>query len=164
MKNPFLACLYSVLLPGSGQLYLGEKPKGISILCITIGAPVAALVTTLVTDHSLAKFFSWTTLLFLALVYFFIMIPSVVDAFQTASGRPRTFKGESVPYILIMLFVVVGPFAIPLLWQSEKFSKRAKILLTAAVILTAFFAIAVMKLSVSFMDQWTKQAGGGLAF
>lgn len=157
MKNPWVASLLSVLLPGLGQLYLNEKPKGISILCITLGAPVSMALMTLLTDHSLAKFFSGGTLLFLGLIYLFLMIPSATEAFQSASGKARTFKGDSVPYILVMLFIFAGPFAIPLLWQSGKFPKGIKIGLTILVILIALIAILFLFIFAPFINQFLKQ-------
>ena len=63
-----------------------------------------------------------------------------------------------MPYVILML-LTVGPFALPLLWQSVKFSKTAKILWTVTVILIAFLAIATLTLSASFLDQFMKQAG-----
>ncbi len=54
-------------------------------------------------------------------------------------------------FILVSLFVILGPLGISLLWRSPRFSKRAKNILTAAVILytigiiwafyTALFAV-----------------------
>jgi hypothetical protein len=103
-----------------------------------------------------------------------------LDAFQTASGRPRTFAvptpinfreseigavqvaihdkkiktwaGDTIPYVIVML-LLVGPFAIPLLWQSRKFSARAKIVWTVVVIGIALLSIAAMTFVASFLEQ-----------
>ena len=40
---------------------------------------------------------------------------------------------HSVWFVVLMLFVVMGPLAFPLLWKSPRFSLAAKIVLTAAV-------------------------------
>jgi len=79
------------------------------------------------------------------------MIPAASDAFQTASGKPRNFSGDSVPYVIVML-LMIGPFAIPLLWQSPKFSIFAKILCTAAVIFFAILAIVILNLMASTVE------------
>ena len=35
-------------------------------------------------------------------------------------------------FILVSLFVLVGPLGLPLLWKSPQFSKQAKVMLTVA--------------------------------
>ena len=147
MKSPILSFLYSLLLPGAGQLYLGERAKGWTLVCMDAG-----VVVSLIFSHT------WVTWFLMGGIYLAVMIPATLDAFQTASGRPRTFSGDSIPYVIVML-LMVGPFAVPLLWQSAKFSKTAKILWTVTVILIAFLAIATLTLSASFLDQFMKQAG-----
>jgi len=37
-------------------------------------------------------------------------------------------------WVVVMLFVVVGPFGLPLLWKSPSFSRNAKIVLTVAMV------------------------------
>jgi TM2 domain-containing membrane protein YozV len=147
MKNPQLAFLYSFLLPGAGQLYLGERVKGWTFFCMDAGVAVS-----LVFSHTAIAWF------LMGGIYLAILIPAALDAFQTASGRPRAFTGDSIPYVIMMLFMV-GPFAIPLLWQSAKFSKTAKIVWTAGVILIALLAIAALTLSASFLEQFLQQGG-----
>lgn len=90
-------------------------------------------------------------------IYFAVMIPAVMDAFQTASGRPRTFTADTVPYVIVML-LMVGPFAIPLLWQSRKFSTSWKIVWTLVVILIALLGIAILTFAASSLEQFMKQA------
>jgi TM2 domain-containing membrane protein YozV len=141
MKDPRLALFYSVIVPGLGQFYLGEHAKGWTLLCMGAG-----VVVSLIVSHTLiACFLMWG-------IYLAVMIPAAWDAFQTASGRPRTFTADTIPYVIIML-LMVGPFAIPLLWQSRKFSTSAKIAWTVVVILIAFFAITVMTFVASFLEQ-----------
>jgi len=107
MKNPYLAFFYSLAVPGIGQLYLGERAKGWALLSMTGG-----IVVSLVVSHTLI---AW---IMMGGIYLAVMIPSAVDAFQTASGRPRMFNGDSKPYVIVML-LMVGPFAIPLLWPKH---------------------------------------------
>ena len=79
MKNPFLAALFSILVPGLGQLYLGENAKGWTLLSMTAG-----VVVSLVFSHTPV---AW---ILMAGIYLAVMIPAALDAFQTASGRPRS--------------------------------------------------------------------------
>ncbi|MDD5225803.1 MAG: hypothetical protein PHV97_01290 [Candidatus Omnitrophica bacterium] len=147
MKDPRLAIFYSVVFPGLGQLYLGERAKGWTLLCMGVGVAVSLIVS-----HTMTACF------LMGGIYLAVMIPAAMDAFQIASGRPRTFTADTVPYVIIML-LMVGPFAIPLLWQSKKFSKTAKILWTLAVILIALLAIVTMTFVASFLEELVKSSG-----
>ena len=154
MKSPTRALLLSLLVPGLGQLYLGERAKGWTLVCMTAGVMV-----------SLAISHTWITCLLMGGIYLGVMIPAASDAFQTAQvtmheKKEKTWAGDTIPYVIVML-LMVGPFAIPLLWQSAKFSRTAKILWTIAVILIAFLAIAMLTFSASFLDQFLKQARAG---
>ena len=43
-------------------------------------------------------------------------------------------------WVLVLLFLVLGPLALPYLWRSPSFSRRLKIVLTALVLVyTALF-------------------------
>lgn len=144
MKDPRLALFYSVIAPGLGQLYLGDRAKGWTLLCMAAG-----VVVSLIVSHTVMAWF------LMGGIYLTVMIPAALDAFQTAAGQPRTFAGNTIPYVILML-LTVGPFAIPLLWQSPRFSKTAKILWTILVILIAFLAIATLTFMASFFDSLMK--------
>jgi len=142
VKNPHLALSYSIIVPGLGQLYLGDRAKGWTLLCMDAG-----VIVSLIVSHTVVTCF------LMGGIYLAIMIPAALDAFQTALGRPRTFTGDTVPYVIVML-LMVGPFAIPLLWQSTKFSRAAKIIGTVVVILIALSAIAAVTFLASFLEQF----------
>jgi len=142
MKDPRLALFYSIVVPGLGQLYLGEYAKGWTLLCMSAG-----VVVSLIVSHTAIACFV------MGGIYLAVMIPAALDAFRTASGRPRTFTADTVPYVIAML-LMIGPFAIPLLWQSKKISKTAKILWTIIVILIAFLGIAILMFSASFLERF----------
>jgi len=144
VKDPRLALFYSVIAPGLGQLYLGDRAKGWTLLCMAAG-----VVVSLIVSHTVMAWF------LMGGIYLAVMIPAALDAFQTAAGQPRTFAGNTIPYVILML-LTVGPFAIPLLWQSPRFSKTAKILWTILVILIAFLAIATLTFMASFFDSLMK--------
>ena len=43
-------------------------------------------------------------------------------------------------WVLLLLFVVLGPFGLPYLWKSPSFSRRSKVVLTVLVVAyMAFF-------------------------
>lgn len=145
MKSPWKACLLSFFVPGLGQLYLREKMKGVSLLCITGGLVFA-----------LALNRSWLGLLLMGPLCLFVMVPAAIDAYQTASGKRKKFKSDSVPYVILML-LAVGPFAFPLLWQSPKFSRGAKIIWTVLITLIALGVILVMASLVFLFDKIASQ-------
>ncbi|MFA5167053.1 MAG: hypothetical protein WC530_00825 [Candidatus Omnitrophota bacterium] len=141
MKNPRLALFYSMIVPGLGQFYLGESAKGWTLLCMGIGVAVSLIVS-----HTAVACF------LMGGIYLAVVIPAALDAFQTASGRPRTFTADTIPYVIIML-LMVGPFAVPLLWQSQRFSTFSKIAWTVVVILIALLAITALTFVASFLEQ-----------
>jgi hypothetical protein len=51
-----------------------------------------------------------------------------------AETPPRTRWYHRPFWVVVMLFVVVGPFGLPLLWKSPSFSRNAKIVLTVAMV------------------------------
>lgn len=137
-RSPRLAAGLSALLPGLGQLYLGDRPKGIAILAAAAG--VLAGVALAVAGPAALR--SWATVAMLAVVYPFLWLPAVRDAYRGARGEPSPLlAGEQLWYVILML-LTVGPMALPLLWRSPRFSRRAKHLWTAAVILIALGGIA----------------------
>ena len=135
------------MVPGLGQLYLGERAKGWTLLCMAAG-----VVVSLIFSHTMFA------CVLMGAIYLAVMVPAASDAFQTASGRPRTFTADTVPYVIAML-LLVGPFAIPLLWQSARFSKPAKIAWTVGVILIAFLAIMTTAFVASFLELLLKPGG-----
>jgi hypothetical protein len=45
--------------------------------------------------------------------------------------------------VVLSLFFVLGPFGLPLLYKSPKFSRKMKIILTIAVVIYTFYLIFV---------------------
>ena len=61
----------------------------------------------------------------------------------------------SIWFVLVMLFLVMGPFGVPLLWKSPRFPKWAKIALTIAVALYTYWLIAAtLAMTRAIMDQY----------
>ena len=57
------------------------------------------------------------------------------------AATPRWYY--SVWWVLLMLFCVLGPLALPLLWKSPRFPRWAKIALTVLVGLFTYWLIAM---------------------
>jgi hypothetical protein len=138
--SPWIAAVASFLLPGLGQLLNGERAKGVAILCITAGIAFGVGMGAAGPE----AFRSILTVVVLVFVYLFIWFPAIVDAYQRASGAATSLlSGERRWYVIFML-LAVGPMALPLLWQSGRFSKTAKIIWTAVVVLIALAGILLL--------------------
>ena len=59
--------------------------------------------------------------------------------------RPRWYN--NIWFVLFMLFFVVGPFGLPLVWKNSRFSQRAKIILTLLMVVYTVLLV-----------EWTMQA------
>jgi len=56
---------------------------------------------------------------------------------------PRWY--HNIWFVLLMLFVVVGPFGLPLVWSNPRFSRTVKIALTVAM---AVYTIVLINLTI----------------
>lgn len=122
--------LLSLLLPGLGQIYRGEKLRGAVVLSISL----AILTAILWSSRGPEAFRSWLSTLFLELVYVVVWIPAVIDSHDPGRSGTRSFVLARPWYVVVML-ITVGPLALPLLWHSSHFSRRHKLLWTAIVLL-----------------------------
>jgi drug/metabolite transporter (DMT)-like permease len=57
------------------------------------------------------------------------------------SSRSRAGWWESPWFVLAMLFLVLGPLALPLLWRSRRFNRPWKILLSLIVMGVTVFVV-----------------------
>lgn len=55
--------------------------------------------------------------------------------------------------VLLMLFVLMGPLALPMLWKSPHFARATKAVLTVLVGLIAVAAVVVLWLAVSWFAE-----------
>jgi hypothetical protein len=74
-----------------------------------------------------------------------------------APGRPTSPKWYYRPmWVLVLLFLVLGPLALPYLWRSPSFSRSWKVVLTVLVVayvaLLVDEAIRVLRAITSEMD------------
>ena len=54
----------------------------------------------------------------------------------------------SIWFVLVMLFLMLGPFGLPLLWKSPRFPQWAKIALTIVLALYTYWLIAATMTAV----------------
>ena len=62
--------------------------------------------------------------------------------------------------VVLLLFFVLGPFGLPLLYKSPKFSKTLKIILTVAVIVyTSLLILASLKIGIELYTRMQELRG-----
>lgn len=133
-RSPHIAAILSAAVPGLGQWYNAERPKGLALLCMTLGIWFG-LATGL---HS------WVTVVMLVVVYVFVWIPATVDAYQRAAGHSSSLLSGERRWYTVLMLLAVGPMALPLLWQGARFSRMAKVLWTVVVIVIALAGVFVL--------------------
>lgn len=157
-RSPCIACGLSLIVPGVGQWYNGERVKGAAILCMDAGIALGVWLAT----SGPTALRSWVTALLLGMVYVGVWIPAAIDAYQYAAGFAKPLlSGETAWYVIVML-LSVGPGAIPLLWQSPRFSRRAKTLWTIAVAAIFLGGILCTVVVGPTIDAWLQHLPLGL--
>jgi len=113
-RNPLLALALSAAAPGLGQLYNKETRKGLVIIgsCLGLGL--------------LIYWQSGLNRITFALALLLVWFSAIAEACKAAqaSGQPPDFYYRKAYVVSLLLFV--GPFALPLLWQSPHFSRTAR--------------------------------------
>ena len=113
-RNPLLALALSAIVPGLGQIYNEEARKGLVIIGSCLG---------------LAMLIYWQSGLnkiSFGLALLLIWMSATIDAYKVAqaSGQPSEFFYRKT--YVVSLLLLIGPFALPLLWQSPHFSRTAR--------------------------------------
>lgn len=117
--KPWLAILFS-FLPGAGHFYTGRTAKGFAFSVVSLGLLLTVIFS---------KFYGF--ILLTALLYVITVISGAVENYAFAKGR-ESHLSESTVYVVFLL-LTTGFSALPLLWQSPCFSRKAKIAWTIAV-------------------------------
>ncbi|MDP2743790.1 MAG: hypothetical protein Q8P00_01830 [Dehalococcoidia bacterium] len=113
-RNPLLALALSAIAPGLGQLYNKETRKGLVIIgsCLGLGL--------------LIYWQSGLNRITFALALLLVWISAIAEAYKSAqaSGQPPDFYYRKA--YVVSLLLLIGPFALPLLWRSPHFSRTAR--------------------------------------
>lgn len=78
-----------------------------------------------------------------------------------AGGTPKA-KWYQKTSTLIVGFLFVGPFIIPLIWVNPRFSTTKKVVLTAVFILITVVLTKLLVNSLSFLYQYYQVLGNGM--
>jgi hypothetical protein len=95
-RSPYIAAGLSLVAPGAGQIYSGDRPKGVALLCITAGLWTIAILT--MAGPAAAR--SALTMPVLVIVYLFVLIPAVLDAYRAGEGQTAAIAGEERWYVV----------------------------------------------------------------
>ena len=71
------------------------------------------------------------------------------------SETPRDKWYHSVWAVVLGLFVVLGPLALPMLWQSSRFTRSAKMFLTVA---TLVYTVGILGFTYASVRAMMRQA------
>ncbi len=129
-SNSLLALLLSALLPGLGQINNNEQKKGWVILgcCALLGFGT----------YWLSGFNALTAALALLLLW----LSAIIDAYKVANSAGQAAELYFAKSYVVAMLLLVGPLALPLLWQSPNFSSGARWVWTAIVVGTALLFVA----------------------
>ena len=120
-KKPLIALALSLIVPGLGQLYNGERTKGLVIAggWLALGGG--------------SWWFSGLTRVSVVLALVLVWVSAVLDAYKTAKavGQPVHWYYRT-SYVVAMI-LLLGPLALPLLWRSPHFSRFAQWAWTAVI-------------------------------
>ncbi len=58
--------------------------------------------------------------------------------------------------VLVIAFLCIGPFALPLVWFNPRFSPKAKIIISAIIIILSYFLGAVLFNSLQSIIRYYK--------
>lgn len=148
--RPIVAAALSALVPGLGQLYNRRPAAGAATLVSTLGIWLALAWTTLGPPDSR----SWLTAATLLVAYPFLLVPAVLDAVRDRSDVAVSRSPLGSRWQIIVLLLAIGPLALPQLWQSDRFSRRAKLAWTLAVALIALLAILMIVVIGPLVESW----------
>ena len=129
-SNARVALLCSVLLPGLGQIYNRESTKGLVIFgcALTLGI--------------LGSWFSGFNRLAMLLALVLLWVSAASDAYHMAKNAGQSAEFYYRKTFVVAMLLLLGPLALPLLWQSRNFSRTARWLWTILVISVALLFIA----------------------
>ena len=144
-----LAVWLSILAPGAGHLYLGDRRGGMALLCVTV-ALLLAIVVSMVGPAPLR---SPATAVLLLLPYAMLSVPAA----RSLRNEPRETPAIHRRGYLLVMLAVAGPMALPLLWQSEAFSRPGKIVWTIVVIAIVVIAVGALVVVGPMIEELMQQ-------
>jgi len=81
------------------------------------------------------------------------------NEFLSARPEPSKTPWYARPVTLVISFLTVGPFALPLVWLNPSYSRRKKIIITVIVLALAWMLAAAFFHAAKTILDYYKQAG-----
>ena len=81
---------------------------------------------------------------------------------EPSTPKPKWYY--NVWFVLLMLFVVMGPFGLPLVWKNPRFSHGVKVALTVVMVLYTLVLIEATVRMVRAVMQGVEQFNSTLQF
>ncbi len=121
------------IIPGMSQLYLGLTRKAFSLFIIDVMIASAFIFS----DSYVFRFLSGG-------IYLITFFPASIESYQLAKYGENRIDTDARWYIAVLL-LTTGFSALPLLWQSQSFSKGEKLAWTVAVpaLAVLFFTVLI---------------------
>ena len=130
-SNPWVALLFSALLPGLGQIYNRELAKGLVIFASALSL-------------GLISYWVWgMNGISSALALLLLWVSAAPDAYKIAASAGQAAGFYYQKSFVVAMLLLVGPLALPLLWQSPNFSRTARWLWTLLVVAMALLFVAM---------------------
>lgn len=143
--SPVMAGSLSVV-PGAGHIYLGRYWKAGALFVMDSGVVLAL--------HA-AKSVAAGSALFV-FYYLLIGVPAVIECYHGAQNE--TSPLDRSQHYIIVLMLVRGCWALPMLWHSRHFSKRSKIIWSIVIPLIAAAYLTVLYVNrlaiLNFLERW----------
>src|SRR5678816_264324 len=129
-SNPLLALILSAILPGLGQVYNHERKKGWVIVgcCLVLSLAI--------------YWFSDLNAISFALALLLIWVSAIIDAYKVAKSAGQTAEFYYAKSYVVAMLLLVGPLALPLLWQSPNFTNGERWVWTVIVVGAALMFVA----------------------
>ena len=87
-----------------------------------------------------------------------------LDPSAALRAEPATKWYHNVWFVLFLLFFVLGPFGLPLVWKNQKFSRPLKLVLTVVMVLYTLFIIDVTLRAIRAVTNEFNQLNATYAF
>ena len=88
----------------------------------------------------------------------------VLDPATAGPHAPKPKWYYNVWFTLIMLFTVLGPFGLPLVWKNPHFSRGIKVTLTLVMLVYTAFLIELTLRTVRAMTEEVNRLNSTLSF
>jgi hypothetical protein len=136
--------MFLSILPGLSLVYVGKFKQALPLFIIDAGI----ILTVIFSGSYIMK-------ILMAGIYLVTFFPPALESYQLVKYGRNTINTEAQWYVIVLL-LTTGFTALPLLWKSGNFSKKAKIAWTVAVPVLAVLFFALLAKYWDNLDDYLK--------